>query len=62
MDHPGYPIFCLADNMKEASATAAELLKVNLKFSVANQEEKAPYKYEADVELSIGAMRKVGLK
>ncbi len=52
----------LADRMEEARATAAELLRVNPKFSLAYLEKKAPYKYTADLELSMGAMRKAGLK
>jgi hypothetical protein len=48
--------------MEDARATAAELLRVNPKFSVAYQEKKAPYKYKADLELSMGALRKAGLK
>ena len=54
--------YSLADRMEEARVTAAELLRVNPKFSVANLEKKAPYKYKADLELSMGAMRKAGLK
>jgi hypothetical protein len=48
--------------MKEARATAAEVLRVNPKLSVAYLEKKAPYKHKADLELSMGAMRKAGLK
>ena len=54
--------YSLADRMEEARATAAELLRVNPKFSVAYLEKRTPYKYEADLELSMGAMRKAGLK
>jgi adenylate cyclase len=54
--------YSLADRMKEARATAAELLRVNPKFSVAYLEKKAPYKYKADLELTMGEMRKAGLK
>ena len=54
--------YSLADRMEEARATAAELLRVNPKFSVAYLEKKAPYKNKADLELSMGAMRKAGLK
>ena len=38
------------------------LLKVNLKFSVVYMEKIAPYKHIADLELSMGALRKAGLK
>jgi adenylate cyclase len=54
--------YSLADRMEEARVTAAELLRVNPKFSVANLEKKAPYKYKADLELAMDAMRKAGLK
>ncbi|MBW2567667.1 MAG: tetratricopeptide repeat protein, partial [Deltaproteobacteria bacterium] len=54
--------YSLADRMEEARTTAAEMLRVNPKFSVAYLEKKAPYKHKADLELSMGAMRKAGLK
>ena len=54
--------YSLAGRMEEARATADELLKVNPKFSVAYLEKKAPYKYKSDLELSMGALRKAGLK
>ena len=54
--------YSLADRMEEARATAIELLRVDPKFSVANLEKKAPYKYKADLELAMDAMRKAGLK
>jgi adenylate cyclase len=54
--------YSLADRMEEARATADELLKVNPKFSVAYMEKKAPYKHKSDLELSMCALRKAGLK
>ncbi len=54
--------YSLADRMEEARATAAEVQRVNPKLSVAYLEKKAPYKHKADLELSMGAMRKAGLK
>jgi len=54
--------YSLADRMEEARATAADLIRVDPKFSVAYQEKKAPYKHKADLELSMGAIRKAGLK
>ncbi len=54
--------YSLADNMREAHAAAAELLRVNPTLSVASLEQKAPFKYKADLKLSMGAMRKAGLK
>ncbi len=54
--------YSLADRMEDARLAADELLKVNPKLSVADLESKAPYKYKSDLELSIGALRKAGLK
>lgn len=54
--------YSLADRMQEAQAAAVELLKVNPKLSVAYLEKKAPYKYKADLEHSMNALRKAGLK
>jgi hypothetical protein len=47
--------------MVEARATAAEILKVNPKFSVEYLEKKTPYKNKTDLEFSMGALRKAGL-
>jgi adenylate cyclase len=54
--------YSLAGRMEEARATADELLKVNPKFSVASLEKRAPYKHKSDLELSMSALRKAGLK
>jgi tetratricopeptide (TPR) repeat protein len=54
--------YSLDDRMEDARRTAAEVLKVNPKLSVANLESKAPYKHKEDLELSMGALRKAGLK
>jgi hypothetical protein len=48
--------------MEEARTTAEEVLRVQPKLSVAFFEKKLPYKNKADLQLSIGAMRKAGLK
>jgi adenylate cyclase len=53
--------YSLADRMEEARGTAAEVLRVNPKYSVAGLEKKAPYKNKADLQLSMAAMRKAGL-
>ena len=53
--------YSLADRMEEARATAAEVLRVNPKLSVAHMEKTAPYKNKADLDLIMGAMRKAGL-
>ena len=53
--------YSLAGRMEEARATAAEVLRVNPKYSVAHMEKTTPYKNKADLDLSMGAMRKAGL-
>jgi len=47
---------------KEARVAAANVLKVNPKFSLENLAKTAPYKNKADAERLIGALRKAGLK
>jgi adenylate cyclase len=54
--------YSLADRMEEARATAESLLKVNPKFSVVHMGKRAPYKHKSDLEFSMGALRKAGLK
>ncbi len=54
--------YSLDNRMEDARLTAAEVLKVNPKLSVAYLESKAPYKHKADLELSMGSLRKAGLK
>jgi adenylate cyclase len=54
--------YSLADRMEEAQATAEEVLRVQPKLSVAFFEKKLPYKNKVDLQLSIGALRKAGLK
>lgn len=54
--------YSLSDRLKEAQATAAEIMLVNPSFSVAKLEKSAPYKHKADLDLSINAMRRAGLK
>ena len=53
--------YSLADRMEEARATAAEVVRVNPKLSLAYMAKKAPYKNKADLAHSVGAMRKAGL-
>jgi hypothetical protein len=45
-----------------ARVEAAEVLRINPKFSVKKYEKRASYKNKADTELYIGVMRKAGLK
>jgi adenylate cyclase len=49
---------------REAEATAAvkEVLRVNPEFSLESYAKILPYKYEADIERYIAALRKAGLK
>ena len=49
---------------REAEATAAvkEVLRVNPEFSLESYAKTLPYKYEADIERYIAALRKAGLK
>ena len=54
--------YSLVNHMEEARATADKLLKLNPKFSVVRLEKRTPYKYRSDLELSMGALRKAGLK
>jgi adenylate cyclase len=54
--------YSLADRMEEARTTAEEVLRVQPKLSVVFFEKKLPYKNKADLQLSIGALRKAGLK
>jgi adenylate cyclase len=46
----------------EARIEAAEVLRINSKFLVDSWAKTMPYKNEADKELTIGALRKAGLK
>ena len=54
--------YSLADRMEEARTTAAEVLRVDPKFSVAYLKKTSRYKHKADLELSMGALHKAGLK
>jgi len=54
--------YSLHGREEEARMEAAEVLRINPKFSVDNWAKTMPYKNEADKELIIGALRKAGLK
>lgn len=47
---------------KEARAEAAEVIRINPKFLVDNFAKVLPYKEQSEVEKSINALRKAGLK
>jgi len=53
--------YSLSGRLEEARATAAEIMLLNPSFSVAKLEKSAPYKHKADLDLSMGAMRRAGL-
>ncbi len=54
--------YALHGREEEARIEAAEVLRINPKFSVDQWAKTMPYKNEADRELTIGALRKAGLK
>ena len=55
-------IYVLSEREEEARAEAAEVLRINPKFSVKKYEKRASYKKKADNEQYIGALHKAGLK
>jgi len=55
-------LYALAGRDEEARVEAAEVLRINPKFSVEEYEKRDSYKKKEDNELFIGAMRKAGLK
>jgi adenylate cyclase len=52
----------LCDHQEEARATAAEVLRIQPKFSVERFAKRLKYKNQADEELFINALHKAGLK
>jgi len=54
--------YSLHGREEEARMEAAEVLRINPKFSIDYWAKTMPYKNEADRELTIGALRKAGLK
>jgi adenylate cyclase len=54
--------YALSGRDEEAQVEAAEVLRINPKFSVKKYEKRASFKKKADNERYIGAMRKAGLK
>jgi adenylate cyclase len=54
--------YSLHGRQEEARIEAAEVLRINPKFRVEHWAKTIPFKNEADRELTIGALRKAGLK
>ncbi|MFC1534385.1 tetratricopeptide repeat protein [Thermodesulfobacteriota bacterium] len=55
-------VFSMAGLDDEASAAAAEVLRINPKFSLEHFAKTLPFKNPADTEQAIDALRKAGLK
>ena len=54
--------YALLGRDDEAQAEAAEVLRIDPKFSLVYLEKRMPYKDPADTQLVIGSLRKAGLK
>jgi tetratricopeptide (TPR) repeat protein len=54
--------YSLAGHEEEARATAAEVIRVNPKFSLESFAKTTPFRNQADTERIVGALRKAGLK
>jgi len=54
--------FSMAGKIDEASKAAAEILRINPKFSLEHFAKTLPYKNQADTELTIDVLSKAGLK
>ncbi|MCG2775995.1 MAG: adenylate/guanylate cyclase domain-containing protein [Desulfobacterales bacterium] len=55
-------VYSLSGRNEEARIQAAEVLRIQPKFSLEKQKKKSTYKKKADREQFIGALRKAGLK
>jgi adenylate cyclase len=55
-------VYSLSGRDEEARAEAAEVLRINPKFSLKKWEKKVTYKKETDREKILGALYKAGLK
>ncbi len=55
-------VYSLSGREEEARAEAAEVLRINPKFSLEKFEKQVTYKKKTDKERVIGALRKAGLK
>jgi adenylate cyclase len=54
--------YSLAGRQEEARIEAAEILRLNPKYSLVRKGKSSPFKNQADLELIINALRKAGLK
>ncbi|MGZ6202986.1 MAG: tetratricopeptide repeat protein [Thermodesulfobacteriota bacterium] len=54
--------YSLMGREKEARAEAAEVLRINPKFSVESWKKRSPYKDQSETDRIIAALRKAGLK
>jgi hypothetical protein len=52
----------MMDREKEARAEAAEVLRINPKFSVDAFAKNSPYKDQSETDKVVKALRKAGLK
>jgi adenylate cyclase len=55
-------VYSLSGRDEEARAEAAEVLRIQPKFTLAKFEKRLKYKKKSDVEKFIGALRKAGMK
>jgi hypothetical protein len=55
-------VYSLSGRDEEARIQAAEVLRIQPKFSLEKQKKKSTYKKETDREKLFGALRKAGLK
>jgi tetratricopeptide (TPR) repeat protein len=53
--------YSICGREEDARAAAAEVLRINPNFSCDYFEKKLPYKNQADIDLTISALRKAGL-
>ena len=53
--------YSLLDQQQEARSSAAELLRLNPKFTIASVKKAWPYKNKEDLDLNMNALRKAGL-
>jgi adenylate cyclase len=54
-------IYGMSGREKQARAEAAEVLRINPKFTLERWEKRVTFKYEEDIERAISALRKAGL-
>jgi tetratricopeptide (TPR) repeat protein len=54
--------YILSDRVEEAKVAAAEVLRINPKFSLEHFETTLPYKNKVDIARYVAALREGGLK